>query len=652
MKREKRHSKAHFVACLCAFALLFFTHGSVAQGAKAARTHGLSAFGELHYPINFKHFSYVNPNAPKGGTLIRLGTSDRVTFDSLNGYILKGNPAHGVSWLQDAFTLIHDSLMARAFDEADAMYGLVAREAALLPNKNGVRFFLRNEARFNDGTPLRAADVVASFTLLKNKAHPIMKLQLRDVTSAIAIDPLTVEYRFKGLNTRDLPMVVAALPIFSKAYYAKHDFTKTTLEPPLGSGPYVIEKAEAGKRIIYKRAQNYWAAKLPVNVGRYNFDRIIIDYYRDRTAEFEALKAGQISFREEFTSKVWATQYQVPPVKQGRLLRMVVADGSLTGAQGYFINTRRKKFADPRVREALGLALDFEWLNRNQFHNLYKRTRSFFENSDLVAVGQPSKAELALLEPHRAALKKAGFNLDYIFGMPFTAPVSDGSGRDRKLLLRAGKMLDAAGWKMKNGQRVNARGETLEVEFLNFASDFERILSPFVRNLEFIGVKSRIRTVDIAQYEKRMKQFDFDITMRAYGMLPTPGIELRDMMGSHNISAEGSFNIAGITNPVVDALIEKISASKSREELRAATRALDRVIRAGHYWIPNWYRPFHPMAFWDEFAWPTQNPRYDPYVGVMDTWWFDKSKGNPRTRQPARTKMRKPPVLTPLPGAR
>jgi microcin C transport system substrate-binding protein len=634
------------LSCVLFGLLLTFPAAQAQDIAKPV--HGLSAFAALKYPQGFKHFDYVNPKAPKGGILSMIGTGGRITFDSLNGYILKGVPPDGLSALYDGYTLVHDSLMVRAYDEPDAVYGLIAHGAQLLTAGKGVRFFLRKEARFHDGTPLRAADVVTSFNLLKDKGNPLYKVILAD-SSAHEVDALTVEFRFTGTNTRDLPLIVATLPIFSKAYYAKRAFDSTTLEPPLGSGPYRVEKAEPGRRIIYARVKDYWAADLPVNVGRYNFDRLIYEYYRDRTAEFEAFKAGEFGLREEFTSKVWATQYDIPPVREGRMLRMILEDGSPSGAQGFFLNTRRKKLSDPRLRKAMMLAFDFEWTNRNQFHGLYQRTRSFFENSDLMASKEPTEAELKLLSPHRQALAQAGFDVGTIFGEPFVPPVTDGTGRDRTLLRQASALLDQAGWKVQGGQRVNARGEKLAIEFLTFEPTFERILSPYAANLKLIGIDARIRLVDPAQFEERVKQFDFDVMTQRFVMSTTPGIELRGMFSSQSASMPGSRNLSGVAHPAIDALIENVIAAKSRQELRTATRALDRVLRAGHFWVPHWYKASHHLAFWDEFAWPAVKPRYDR--AVIDCWWFDAAKPNPRNRPGATRTAPKPPRLTPVPTA-
>jgi microcin C transport system substrate-binding protein len=573
--------------------------------------HGLSAFGDLKYPPDFKHFEWVNPEAPKGGRLSTIGTAARLTFDSFNAFILKGDPAQGLEYL-------FDSLMARAYDKPDAMYGLVAQSAEVATDRSSVTFRMRPEARFSDGSRVTAVDAAFSFAVLKEKGHPIYRVQLKDVTGAEAIDAHTVRYTFTGQQTRDLPQVVAGLPILSKAYYATREFDQTTLEPPLGSGPYVIGDFKQGTFVSYQRRPDYWGKDLPVNRGRFNFDELRFEYFRDRTAQLESFKAGVFDLREEFTARDWATAYDIAAVKENRLLRLTLPDESPSGAQGFFLNTRRPKLADVRVRKALDYAFDFEWTNKNIFYNLYTRTSSFFENSDLKAEGKPSPAELALLEPYRAQLPPE------VFGEPYKPPVSDGSGQDRKLLREAGRLLDEAGWQVKGGKRINAKGEALDIEFLITDPSSERILTPYVKNLQAIGVQTSIRRIDPAQYERRVKSFDFDVVITRYVLRLTPGVEVRTFWGSEAARTEGSYNLAGISHPAVDALIVKVSEAKSREELKTATSALDRVLRAGHYWVPHWYRPYHYIAYWDKYGRPVVKPRYER--GIIHTWWYDADK--------------------------
>lgn len=579
----------------------------------AEPSHGLSAFGELKYPADFKHFEYVNPDAPKGGYLTTMGTEGRTTFDNLNAYILKGEPGQKLD-------LLFDTLMVRAFDEPDAMYGLVAESADLADDKMSVTFRLRKEAKFSDNTSITAKDVAYSFRILKDKGHPQYRIALRDVETVKIIDPLTVLYRFKGKNVRDLPLIVASLPIFSKIYYTKNDFSKTTLQAPLGSGPYKISDLKQGQYITYELRSDYWAKALPVNQGRYNFSVIKLLYFRDRTAELETLKAGQMDLREEFTSKSWATEYDVSQVKDGRLIKTVMSDDNASGAQGFFINMRKKKFRDIRTRMALGLAFDFEWTNKNLFFNLYRRTTSYFENSAMKANGKPTENELALLKVLAPELRPS------VFGEVALPPVSNATGQDRSKLRTAARLFTEAGWVRKNGKLVSAKGKSLKVEFLIYSSGFERIIAPFVRNLKLLGVSAKIRYVEAAQYQERIERFDFDIVTRRYVINQTPGVELRNYFSSKNADVNGSFNLSGIKLKSVDKLIDTMTQAKTRKELYVAARALDRVLRAEHFWIPHWYSASHKIAYWNIFGRPKVKPHYDR--GVFDTWWIDTKKAN------------------------
>ena len=596
-----RTAKATGAAVLALASLL------LAPPARAEFRHGLSAFGDLKYPAAFKHFDYVNPDAPKGGRLSTIGTEGRTTFDSFNNFILKGDAAQGLDYL-------FDTLMTRANDEPDAVYGLVASSAEVAPDGKSVTFRLRPEAKFADGSALTAEDVVFSFETLKQKGHPNFGLALRDVVKAEAPDTQTVRYTFKGDLTRDLPLTVAGLPILSKAYYSAHPFDQTSLEPPLGSGPYTIGEFKPGTYVIFKRRPDYWAKDLNVNVGRFNFDELRYDYFRDRRIELENLFSGNVGLREEFTSLDWATAYDnVPAIKDGRIQRATLPDERPSGTQGFFINTRREQFKDKRVREALDLAFDFEWSNKNLFFGLYTRTQSYFENSPMKASGPPSAEELKLLEPFRDKLAPE------VFVEPYRPPVTDGSGRNRDNLRRAKELLTAAGY-----GGPEAGGKTLNVEILIFEDGFERIIGPYINNLKKIGVNATLRLVDSSQYERRMKSFDFDVSIERYVLRLTPGVELKSYWGSDAAKMDGSFNLAGVQDPVVDALNDRVIEAKSRAELITAARALDRVLRAGHYWVPQWYKAAHNLAFWNRYSWPAVKPKYDE--GIIDTWWYDADK--------------------------
>jgi microcin C transport system substrate-binding protein len=601
------HARPLSLACgALLVSALFFAPASASE-----RKHGLSTFGDLAYPADFKHFAYANPDAPKGGTFSLVGWGGVTTFNSLNNYILKGDAAQGLE-------LLFDSLMTPAADEPDAVYGLVAESAEVADDGKSVTFYLRPEARFSDGTKLTADDVVFSFETLKTKGHPIYRQMLQDVVKAEALDPATIRYSFQGELVRDLPLTVAMLPIFSKAYYSSRPFDETTLEPPLGSGPYLVDKIAQGRTIIYRRNPDHWAKDLPVNRGRWNFDKIRFEYFRDRTAGMEAFKAGFYDFREEFTSKVWATEYDFPAIRAGRVKKEVLPDETPSGTQGFFLNTRREQLKDPRVRQALDLAFDFEWTNRNVFYGLYDRTQSFFENSPMKAEGEPAEAERTLLTNLGVPVSEEAL------GSAYLPAKSDGSGQDRSLLMQAGKLLDAAGFTVKNGVRVDAKGEPLKIEILIFEPTFERLTAPYVRNLKLLGIDARVRMVDPAQYQQRLKDFDFDITTQRYVMRSTPGVELRSYFGSDAAKMDGSLNLAGIADPAVDALNERVISAKSREELNTAARALDRVLRAGHYWVPHWYKASNHVAYWDKFSRPETKPRFDR--GILDTWWYDEGK--------------------------
>jgi microcin C transport system substrate-binding protein len=597
------------------FAVVFaFCAGALALDPAAASTpsHGLSSFGDLKYPADFKHFEYVNPNAPKGGRMWTVPVTAARTFNHFNAYILKGTAPEGLG-------LIVDALMTAAADEPGSVYGLIAKTAEVADDKMSVTFKLRPEAKFRDGTQVKAEDAAFTFKLLKEKGHPNIRSQLTDVVSAEAPDAETVIYRFKGEFVRDLPLTVATLPVLSKAYYTANDFEKETFDAPMGSGPYEIGQYRQGSFVTYNRRKDYWAANLPVNVGRWNFDEIRYEYYTDRTASLEAFKSGrEHDLREEFTSKSWATEYDFPGTRSGKVKLLTLPDESPSGAQGFFFNTRREKFKDVRVRKALDLAFDFEWSNKTLFYGLYKRTESYFENSESKASGPPSPEELALLEPFRAKLPPE------VFGEPYKAPVTDGSGNFRPNLRRANQLLDEAGWKIRDGVRYNAKGERLDVEFLIDDALWERIVGPYAENLRRIGVFPVLTRVDAAQEQERTKKYDFDVDVSRFSLSETPGPEIRNFWSSQAGKEEGSFNLPGIDDPVVDALIERILRANSRQELVTACRAIDRVLRAGHYWVPQWYKASFNIAFWDRYSRPAIKPKYSR--GIVDTWWFDKEK--------------------------
>ena len=614
-KLSRRRVLALSAGVIAAPALLRRT-GTPAVAAEETETHGISAFGDLKYPADFKRFDYVNPDAPKGGIFSetvtsRLFNQNFLTFNSLNSFILKGDAAR-------AMELTFATLMAAAEDERDAMYGLAADKVRISADGLVYRYHIRPEARFHDGSKLTARDVAFSLNLLKEKGHPLITQQMRDVKGAEADDDDVVTVRFAEKRARDVPLFVAGLPIFSRAYYGTHEFDQTTLEVPLGSGAYRVGRFEPGRYIEHQRVADWWGAKLPVSIGQYNFDTLRYEYYRDRDVGFEGFKAKSYLFREEFTSRTWATGYDFPAIRDGRVKRDQIPDNTPSGGQGWLFNTRRAKFANPRLREALNYAFDFEWTNKNIMYGAYKRTHSVFQNSDMMAVGPPGPEELKLLEPWRGRVP------DQVFGEPVVPPVSDGSGQDRALLRKASQMLQDAGFPIQGGKRVNPNGETVTFEFLIDDPQFQPHHMPLIKNLGTLGIDATLRVVDPVQYMARVNEFDFDVTSLRMNFSTTPGEVLRTYFSSVAAATKGSQNLAGIADPAVDALIDKIIEANTRSELVIAARALDRMLRVGQYWIPHWYRGSHPIAYWDVFSHPDTPPHYAR--GVPETWWYDRDK--------------------------
>jgi microcin C transport system substrate-binding protein len=587
-----------------------------AKSDEGTEHHGMSAFGELKYPADFQCFDYVDPNAPKGGTFSHVGSTrafnqNFLTFNSFNSFILKGDGAQGTE-------LTFATLMSRAQDEPDALYGLAARSVRISSDGLTYRFALRPGITFHDGSPITARDVVFSLQTLKEKGHPIAQQLLRDYAGTEALDDATVIVRFAKNRARDVPLFVAGLPIFSAAYYAAHPFDESTLEPPLGGGPYKVGRFEPGRYIEYERVKNWWGADLPVSRGQNNFDLVRYEYYRDREVAFEGFTAKSYLFREEFTSRTWATRYDFPALRDGRVKQDIIPDDTPSGAQGWFFNTRREKFKDRRLREAFIYAFDFEWTNKTIMYGSYERTHSVFQNSDMMAVGKPAGDEAALLEPFRGQLP------DEVFGDPFVPPVSDGSGQDRSLLRRASTLLQEAGYPIKGGKRISPQGEGIKAEFLIDEPSFQPHHASLIKNLGTLGIDANLRIVDPVQYRKRVDDFDFDLTIERFGFSTTPGDSLRSYFSSRAAAIKGSQNLAGIADPVIDELIERIIAADTRSGLVTACKALDRVIRSGRYWIPHWYKPSHWLAFWDVFGRPAKKPRFGR--GIPETWWYDQAK--------------------------
>ncbi|WP_123401866.1 extracellular solute-binding protein [Inmirania thermothiophila] len=576
--------------------------------AAAEPVHALAMWGQPKYGAGFTHFDYVDPNAPKGGD-VRL--AEIGTFDSLNPFILKGIAPAGIG-------MTFDTLTVASADEPFTRYGLVAESMELAPDRSWIVFNLRPEARFHDGSPITAEDVVFTFETLRTRGHPFYRAYYASVDRAEVLGPRRVRFAFKPGANRELPLIVAELPVLSKRDWQGRDFTKTTLQPILGSGPYRVKTVDPGRSVTYERVRDYWAKDLPVNRGRFNFDRIRIDYYRDTTVALEAFKAGEYDFREENVAKNWATAYDFPALRQGLVKKVEIPHRRPAGMQGFVFNTRRWMFRDRRVREALGYAFDFAWTNRNLFHGAYTRTTSYFANSELAATGTPGPEELAILARYRGRVPEE------VFTRPYAPPPGDPQGDIRGQLRTAMGLLRAAGFDVRDGRMVErASGRPFRFEILLVNPSFERIALPFARNLRRLGIEAGVRTVDPTQYQNRLQQFDFDMTVAVFPQSLSPGNEQRDFWTSAAADTPGSRNLAGIRDPVVDELVELLIAAPDRASLVARARALDRVLLWGHYVIPHWHLNYFRVAYWDLFGRPPVNP---PYALAFDTWWVDRAK--------------------------
>lgn len=584
--------------------------------AESAELHGLSTFGELGLPADFPHFGYVNPKAPKGGTLtmqIKRGSGNQSfdTFNTLNTFVLQGDGAAGM----DA---CFDTLMTGSGDEPGALYGLLAKSVSVSADRLTYRFRLRPEARFHDGSPVTAGDVAFSMLLLKTKGHPSYRLILNELVAVAAETPEIVVVTLSPKRSRDLHLIVAGLPVFSEKYWSSRNFEASTLEAPLGSGPYKVGRFEQGRFIEFDRVPDYWGKDLPVNIGTNNFDRVRWEYFRDRQVAFEAFKSGVITFQEEFTSRIWATGYDFPALHEGKVKKEALPKTEPVGSQGWIFNLRREKFADPRIREALGLCFDFEWTNKNIMFSSFSRMTSYFENSDSKAVGKPSPDELKLLEPFRGQVPEE------VFGEPYLPPVSDGSGSDRALLRRADEMLRAAGCKREGNVLKLPNGQPFEIEFLDSQGALQPHTQPFQANLKRLGITATSRIVDASQYQRRLDEFDFDIISRALGGSAIPSDSLRIVYGSQAAKTRGSRNVGGIASPAIDAMIDAIGQADSYAEVVVAAKCLDRLLRAGRYWIPMWWNASEWLAYWDMFDHPQTKPKYSS--GAPGLWWYDAEK--------------------------
>ena len=597
-------------AALLLLALVLFV-GQPVQGAGAAEprpTTGVAMHGEPKYPADFTHFDYVNPNAPKGG-MVRLAAIGS-TFDTFNPFTLKGVPAAGSDQ-------VFETLMANSEDEAFSEYGLLAESIEMPEDRSWVAFTLRPNARWQDGKPVTVEDVLFSLHILKTEGRPFYRFYYANIKKAEKVGPRKVKFTFGGGQNRELPLIAGQLPILPKHFFEGRDFSKTILKPIPGSGPYRIKDFEPGRSVTYELVKDYWGRDIPVNKGRYNFGTIRYDYYRDGTIALEAFKAGDYDFRAENTSKLWATGYDSPARKEGLYKLEQIPNEIPTGMQGFVFNTRKSIFKDPRVRRALAYAFDFEWTNKNLFYGQYTRTESYFSNSELASRGLPSKEELKILEPYRSRIP------DEVFTKVYKAPETDGSGRIRDNLKIALKLLQEAGWRIKDRKLVNAQGQPFQFEMLLVSPAFERVVLPFKRNLARLGIDMSVRTVDTSQYQKRIDNFDFDMVVSSFGQSLSPGNEQREFWGSQAADRPGSRNIIGIKDPVVDALINKVISAPDRESLIMRTRALDRVLLWGFYVIPHWHIRSFRVAYWNKFGHPAHLPKYG---FAFDAWWVDPTK--------------------------
>ena len=592
------------------------------QARHVTVSHGLDLYGGLKYGPDFKHFDYVDPNAPKGGTVVLAGLSS--TYDSLNPYIVKGTPASGVlAYLGQ--NMITDSLMVQSEDEPNSEYGLIAESVAVPDDKSWVEFTLRPEARWRDGTPITVEDVIFTFNILKEKGVPLFRNYYANVPTVEKTGPRKVRFTFNQKSNNELPFIVGEMPVLAKKYWEGRAFDETTLEPPLSSGPYKIVKVDAGRSITYQRDPDYWGKDLPVNRGRFNIGTIRYDYYRDSSVILEAFLAGKTDFRYENSAKQWATGYDSPAVKDGRIIRATGHSRSGETYQGFLYNLRREKFQNPKLREALAYAYDFAWTNKTIFYGLYAQPRSYFEGGELAATGLPSADEVKLLGPFKDQLDPRVFTEEY------NPPKTDGTQDSLRRNLRvAARILAQAGWVIDGGKLVSkASGEQFQLQILTRDPSEERIVAPFVNNLKLLGIDASFRMVDETQYIRRVQTFDFDMTILGIAQSLSPGNEQRDYWGSAAADREGSTNYMGIKNPVVDDLIDKIIFAKDRTALVTATHALDRVLQWSFYSIPEVDGNGFRYAYWDKFGKPAKLPSYAKPVQpttYLDNWWIDPSK--------------------------
>lgn len=604
---------------------VFCTGAGAAEGDAPPCRYAVSLIGTPKMPADFKNFDWVNPDAPKGGAVRFF---EQGSFDSLNPYSTMGESAAGLD------ALLFDSLFTGSPDEPSAEYGLIAECMSYPEDFSFVTYKLRPEAKFSDGKPVRPEDVIFSLEALK-AANPQFALYYKNVIKAEKTGEHEVRMSFDMKGNRELPMITSQLPILAEHYWkgkdasgAARDVAKSTLEIPVGNGPYKIKSLEAGRNVVYERDANYWAKDLPAVKGQWNFDTVEYEYYRDRVPGFEAFKVGRIDFWQESSSASWANGYDFEALQKGAVKKELLAHKRVAGMQGFAFNLRRKQFQDPRVRQAFNLALDFEEMNKKIFYGAYTRLDSYFANSELAAKGLPEGKELEILNEVKADVPPEVFTTEW------KNPVNANMNEAYKRLGEALKLLQSAGWTLKGGALTNAQGETLDSEFMLFQPDFERIVLPYVEALKKIGVNASARTVDSSQYERRARSFDFDVIVHSVGQSHSPGNEQRFFFGSAMADKEGNRNLSGIKNPAVDKLIDRIIAAKDRDELVAATHALDRVLLWNFYMVPQWYLAADRVAYWDMFGRPEKMPSELPAAPPLRTWWFDADKAS--RSEPAR----------------
>jgi microcin C transport system substrate-binding protein len=592
----------------------FLLIGFLGCGGNAFAAHAFSLYDTPKYPADFKHFEYVNPDAPKAGTLYLANPDRRTSFDKFNPFSLKGVAAAGVS------NLMFETLTATSADETATMYGLLAEDMALAPDRMSIIFRLNPKARFNNGDPVLAADVKHSFDTLVAKGAPQFKSIFAEVKQCVILNNRTVRFDFKTLN-RELPLIVGSVPVFSRKWGGETPFDKIQLDAPIVTGPYLIDRFDVGRSITYVRNPAYWGNDVPSRKGTFNFERIVYRFYKDDVARLEAFKAGEFDLVVEYSAKNWARSYIGPKFESGEIVKRTLTHSNSAGMQGFVMNLRRPQFQDIRVRKALALALDYEWMNRQLFYGQYKRIYSFFNNSDMAATGLPSEGELALLESMRKLLDPA------VFGPAPVPPRTDPPMSLRANLLQAVALFKEAGWEYRDGALRNAKGEPFGFEIMDDQSALSRVISVYVRNLQKLGIQVRQRTADYALVQKRMEEFDFDMTSIRFPDVTSPGNEMFDMFGSKAADEKGSNNAWGLKDPAVDKLVNALVAANTRKEMVAAARSLDRVLLHKHIVVPHWYSATHRVAYRDRFGIPEKMPLYyqaDPYV--ISTWWEKKPR--------------------------